>query len=201
MSTSNSPSLYINLYFSIPVYQPLFLCPSVSTSISRSQYINLYFSIPVCQSLFLYPSVSTSISRYQYIIINLYFSISVCQSVHIAYRLRDTVWAVNSGCFHSPSSHPVLPSNSAVNFQDEIYWPYYVERGHAGYMIQKCGLMALDKGVRYFGVEGFGICSFGDHLDTSQGQLTEKDDCVRSCYSDVGSYGYMVVYRVQTRWN
>ena len=95
----------------------------------------------------------------------------------------------------------MLPSNSAVNLQDEIYWPYYVERGHAGYMIQKCGLMALDKGVRYFGVEGFGICSFGDHLDTSQGQLTEKDDCVRSCYSDVGSYGHMVVYSVQARWN
>ena len=83
-----------------------------------------------------------------------------------------------------------------VSLRHQIDWDLWNRVGHAGDIIKKCGELAIQKGVQFFGVEFYGECFFGEFPDISQGEVTPADGCDMHCEWDVGGPYAMVVYNV-----
>ncbi|KAK3766393.1 hypothetical protein RRG08_056067 [Elysia crispata] len=121
-----------------------------------------------------------------------------CQSVHIGYLVDANHWGMFGGCYHSKGATTntgVFPRAGFVNFKLTIDWTTYINQEHGGDIIKKCGKLAAQKGLKYFGIQYYGDCYFGNTPDLSQGLVTS--DCSRKCLWDVGAVDTFVLYEVE----
>ena len=120
-------------------------------------------------------------------------TLAKCPPVNVGYNLDQDHWALNHGCYNHKGKETVLPTNSLMNFRRNIDWHEFAEDGHAGSMVKRCGLVALQKGVAFFGIELYGNCFFGNKPNW---QVSELACGHEPCYWDVGRKGALMLYQV-----
>ncbi|KAK3730786.1 hypothetical protein RRG08_030626 [Elysia crispata] len=121
-----------------------------------------------------------------------------CRTSVPGYDCGQTCIAFFVGCYHSNGPTQILPKNSLVNLRHTIDWQKWMQDGSAGDLIKKCAQLAVQKNMKYFGIEYYGECYFGNTLNQSQPKVTTEDDCTKYCGFDVGGASAMVVYEVFT---
>ncbi|GFR75078.1 hypothetical protein ElyMa_003909900 [Elysia marginata] len=117
-----------------------------------------------------------------------------CPVENVGYHIDETHWAWNRGCYHQNSNSFVFPVDTYINFRNTIDWYDFVGAGHAGSMVRRCGLVALQNNAKFFGVGFFGNCFHGNAPIFVGGEAPCHDDI---CYWDVGKQTGIMMYRIE----
>ncbi|KAK3775741.1 hypothetical protein RRG08_044797 [Elysia crispata] len=128
-----------------------------------------------------------------------------CHDCSRTYTVDHRHIAVPQGCYKSQGDliGNVLPYRSLSNFRDgvgyNILWEMWNCTADAYQIIGEfCGKEAVALGKKYFGVEFYGECYFGDDADLNYSQgMVDLPDCEQKCRWDVGGADTMMVYKVE----
>ena len=127
------------------------------------------------------------------------FNVIDCRSQMAGYScVQSQCMAFFLGCFHAKGPNTILPHNSLVNLRHTIDWAKWTKDGTGQDLIQKCADLAVQKNKKYFGVEFYGECYFGDSVDETMPKVTTVDGCDKYCKWDVGGPDAIMIYTVLT---
>ncbi|RUS89557.1 hypothetical protein EGW08_002675, partial [Elysia chlorotica] len=121
-----------------------------------------------------------------------------CRTSVPGYECGEKCMAFFVGCYHSDGQMAALPKNNVLNLRGTIDWQKWADAGNAGDLIKTCAQVAAQRNMKYFGVEFYGECYFGNTLNKTPPKVTTVDGCDKYCGFDVGGANAMVVYEVLT---
>ncbi|GFO40269.1 hypothetical protein PoB_006677400 [Plakobranchus ocellatus] len=86
-----------------------------------------------------------------------------CQPTFPGYHITNDYEAKHQGCYKT--SGGVFPAQAMVDIPFDFDWKKMFRIGHGKDLVQKCGSIAIENGVRYFGIFDYSDCFYGNTSD------------------------------------